>query len=123
MNVFVWILQGLLAAVFLGAAFMKLSKPHDALKADPNMAWTADFPGSVVKLIGTLEVLAAVGLVLPWLTGIAPVLTPIAALGLVVLQLGAGGTHLRRGETRMLPVNLVLALLAGLVAYQRFADL
>ncbi|MBC6450039.1 DoxX family protein [Actinokineospora xionganensis] len=123
MNVFLWIVQGVLAAVFLAAGSMKLAKSHEALKADPNMAWTQDFSGGVVKAIGALEILAAVGLILPWLTGIAPVLTPLAALGLVVLQLGAFATHLRRGEMKMLPVNAVLFVMAALVAWQRYRDL
>ncbi|MGH3859436.1 DoxX family protein [Actinokineospora sp.] len=123
MNVFVWIVQGLLAAVYLAGGSMKLAKSYDALKADPNMAWTGDFPAPVVKGIGTLEILAAIGLVVPWLTGIAPVLTPIAAVGIIVLMIGASATHLRRGETKMVPVTLVLALLAAFVAWQRFGEL
>lgn len=124
MNVFLWIVQGVLAAVYLAAGSMKLAKSHEALKADPNMAWTGDFPGTVVKAIATLEILAAIGLIVPWLTDIAPVLTPIAALGLVVLQLGAAATHIRRGEAKkMLPINTALLLLAAFVAWQRFADL
>jgi uncharacterized membrane protein YphA (DoxX/SURF4 family) len=123
-NVFVWIVQGVLAAVVLTAGAPKLAKSPEALKADPNTAWTGDFPDAVVKAIGTLEILAAIGLILPWLTDIAPVLTPIAALGIVVLQLGAAATHIRRGEAKkMLPINLVLVLLAAFVAWQRFADL
>lgn len=123
MNVFLWIVQGVLAAVFLAAGSLKLAKSHEALKADPNMAWTEDFPEGVVKAIGVLEILAAIGLIVPWLTDIAPLLTPLAALGLLVLQLGAFATHLRRGELRMLPVNTVLFLLAALVAWQRYRAL
>jgi hypothetical protein len=67
-----------------------------------------------------LEVLGAIGLIVPLLTGILPWLTPLAAIGLVLTMLGAMATHLRRGENQMLAVNLVL-LLAAFVAYGRFA--
>jgi hypothetical protein len=123
MNVVLWIMQGLLAAVYLGAGVAKLTQPHGALAANPNMAWVGDFTPPVVKMIGTLEVLAAIGLVVPWLTDIAKVLTPIAAIGLILLMAGAMITHTRRGEYKMVPVNLVLALIAAFVAWQRFGDL
>ncbi|WP_436496912.1 DoxX family protein [Actinokineospora sp. HUAS TT18] len=123
MNIVVWIVQGVLAAVHLGAGLAKLTQKREALVANPNMAWAADFTDPVVKTIGALEVLAAIGLIVPWWTGIAPILTPIAALGLVALMIGAAITHGRRGETKVLPVPVFLALLAGFVAWQRFGDL
>ncbi|HVK26131.1 MAG TPA: DoxX family protein [Actinokineospora sp.] len=123
MNIIVWIVQGVLAAVHLGAGIAKLSQSREALMANPNMAFAEDFTGPVLKMVGTLEILAAIGLVVPWWTGIAPILTPIAALGLVALMIGATITHGRRGETKMLPVTVFLALLAAFVAWQRFGDL
>ncbi len=72
------IAQGILAVAFFGAGSMKLLKSHDALKA--KMGWANDFSSGFVKLIGVVEVAAALGLVLPGLTGIAPILTPLAGL-------------------------------------------
>jgi hypothetical protein len=74
-----------------------------------------------VKLIGVAEVLAAIGLILPALTGILPILTPLAAVGIAILQLGAIGTHIRRKEYQVLPANFVLLAMALFVAIARFA--
>jgi uncharacterized membrane protein YphA (DoxX/SURF4 family) len=118
MNVFTWVLQVALAVAFGFSGVMKVSQPRAKLAT--NMAWVEDFSDQNVKLIGGLEVLAALGLVLPAWTGIAPVLTPIAAAGLVLIMIGAGITHLRRGEANQLPINLVLLALAAVVAWSRF---
>lgn len=120
MNVFLWVLQILLAVVFLGAGVMKLVRPKSAL--EPQMGWVADYSDGAVKGIGAVEVLAAVGLVLPWATGIAPVLTPLAALGLVLVMIGAAVVHGKRGEVvPFVIVNAVLLVLAAVVAWGRFA--
>jgi DoxX-like family len=116
------ILAGLLAALYLFAGMTKLLQPKEKL-AKSNMAWVEDFDGSQVKAIGAVEVLGAIGLVLPWALDIAPVLTPIAATGFVLLQAGAIRTHQRRGEKQMLPLNGALLLLAAVVAVLRFAQL
>lgn len=118
MNVALWVVQGLLAAVFLLAGTMKLTQAHGKLAEQ--MGWPDDFSPSVVKLIGGLELLGALGLILPALTGVAPILTPIAAVGLAVIQVGAVFVHLRRNEAPNLVINLIL--LAGLifVAWGRF---
>ena len=120
MDTVLWILQGILAIAFVAAGSMKLLKSHDALKADPKMGWANDFSGGFVRFIGLVETAGALGLVLPGLTGIAPILTPLAATGLVVVMLGAAGTHLRRSEKPMVPPPLVLGALAAVVAYGRF---
>ena len=65
----------------------------------------------------------AIGLVLPWLTGVAPPLTPLAALGLALVQVGAAITHIRRGESATVPINLVLCALAVFMAVARFGQL
>jgi hypothetical protein len=117
MIIAVWIVSGLLALVYLGAGAMKLVSPKERLVK--NMAWVEDFSAPVIKLIGALEILGALGLVLPVLLNIAPVLTPLAASGLVALQLVAIIVHLRRGE-RMIVPNAVLLLLALFVALARF---
>ena len=119
MNVVLWILAAVLAAFFLAAGGMKLAQPKEKLAASPNMAWAHAFSPGALKAIGALEVLAAVGLILPAALGIVPVLVPLAALGLVLLMVGAAITHARRGESRAIVMNVVLIVLAAVVAWGR----
>ncbi|WP_374455674.1 DoxX family protein [Nocardioides sp.] len=119
MNVVLWIVAILLAAAFAFAGFAKLTQPKEALM-EKGMAWAEDFSPEVIKLIGTMELLAAIGLVLPPLVGVAEVLTPLAATGLVVVMALAAATHARRKETQMIVVNAMLLLLAAFVAWGRF---
>ena len=119
MNIVLWIIAGLLAAAFAGAGLMKLAQPKEKL-ASSGMAWTEDFSSGTVKLIGALEVAAAIGLILPAALGIAPILVPLAALGLVLLMIGAAITHARRQETSNIAINVVLLLLAAVVVWGRF---
>ena len=116
MNVFLWVLQILLAAVFAMAGSTKLLQPYDKLRANPQMAWVGDFSPGTVKAIRSLELLAALGLILPAATGAAAWLTPTAGTGLAVLMTLAAATHLRRHERQVLPVNAVLLVLAAVVA-------
>jgi uncharacterized membrane protein YphA (DoxX/SURF4 family) len=118
MNVALWVIQVLLALVFGMAGFMKLTQPKEKLARQ--MGWVSDFSAGIVKAIGAVEILAAIGLLLPPISGILPWLTPLAAVGLVLNMLGAATTHLRRKETPMIAVNVVLLLLAAFVAYGRF---
>jgi uncharacterized membrane protein YphA (DoxX/SURF4 family) len=118
MDVVLWIIAGLLALAFLGAGLTKLVQPKEKLAA--TMGWVDDFSPGTVKLIGALEVLAAIGLVLPAALDVVPVLVPLAAVGLVALMIGAAVTHARRGETPMIAVNVVLLVLAVIVAWGRF---
>jgi hypothetical protein len=84
------------------------------------MSWVEDFSDGQVKTIGIVEVLAAVGLILPALTGILTVLTPLAAVGLVITMIGAAIVHVRRGEYPGIAVNIVLLAMAAFVAWGRF---
>jgi uncharacterized membrane protein YphA (DoxX/SURF4 family) len=120
MNIVLWILAAVLAAVFLAAGGMKLAQPKEKLAAMPNMGWAQDFSPGALKAIGALEVLAAAGLILPPALGIVPVLAPLAATGLVLLLVGAAITHARRKETRGVVTPVVLIVLAGAVAWGRF---
>ena len=113
-----WAVQVLVAASFLVAGATKVSQPKEKLVK--NMAWVEDFSQGTVRLIGALEVLGAIGVVVPALTGIVPWLTPLAALGLVLLMIGAALTHLRRTEYGYIAMNAVLLVLAAFVAYGRF---
>jgi uncharacterized membrane protein YphA (DoxX/SURF4 family) len=117
-NVVLWIIAGLLAAAFLVAGLTKLTQPKDKLAA--RMGWVEDFSPGVVKLIGALEVLAAIGLILPAALDVVPVLVPLAAVGLVVLMAGAAITHARRHEAQLIVVNVVLLALAVVLLWGRF---
>jgi hypothetical protein len=117
MIIAVWIVSGLLAPAYLFVGINKLVSPKS--KLEDQMTWVQKTSGSQVKVIASLEILGALGLILPVITGILPILTPIAALGLVVLQLVALVVHLRLGEKMIVP-NVVLLLLALFVALARF---
>lgn len=111
-----WIIQGLLAAMFGMAGIMKSLTPREKLV--PKMPYMADLSDGTVKLLGISELLGAIGLVVPWLTGIAPMLTPLAAIGLVVVMILAARTHIRRKEQGV-AINAILGLLAAFVALGR----
>jgi uncharacterized membrane protein len=115
-----WIVAGLLAAVYLFSGAVKLILPKEKLATVPAGGWVNDFSAGAVRAIGALEILGAVGLVLPAVTGIAPVLTPLAALGLAVLMGGAVITRLRRHEPKPLLADMVYLALAAFVAWGRF---
>jgi uncharacterized membrane protein YphA (DoxX/SURF4 family) len=119
LNLNLWIAAGLLAVVFVVSGSAKLFVPKDKLATVPLGGWTGDASVGFVKALGALELLAAVGLVLPAALDIAPVLVPLAAVGLVLLMVGAIITHLRRHEAQAIVVNLAVIALAVLVAWGR----
>jgi uncharacterized membrane protein YphA (DoxX/SURF4 family) len=119
MNIVLWIIAGLLAAGFLASGLMKVAQPKEKLTAS-GMAWTADFSVGAVKTIGGLEIVAAIGLILPGALNIAPVLVPLAALGLVLVMVGAMVVHSRRKEPQGIVTNVVLLVLAAVVVWGRF---
>ncbi len=118
MNIALWIVQILLALAFAMAGIMKVTQPIDRLET--RMEWVKDVGPRGVPLIGSLEILGAIGLILPAVTGILPWLTPVAAAGLALTMVGAMITHGRRGEYSGIGVNLVLLVLALFVVYGRF---
>jgi uncharacterized membrane protein len=120
-----WIVAGVLAALYLTAGTLKTTQPVGKLAG--MMPWTTSLTSTQVRLIGLAELLGAVGLVLPKLldvvdqrAGVEGVLTGLAASGLALIQLGAVPVHLRRGEPRLLPLNIVLLAAAAFVAAARF---
>ena len=119
MNVVLWIVAGVLAAAFLASGLMKLAQPRQKI-VESGMGWAGDFSDGAVKAIGALEVLGALGLILPAVFDVATVLVPIAAVGLALVMAGAAVVHARRKETQMVVVNVVLLLLAAFVAWGRF---
>lgn len=117
MNVFLWILQALLATAFGLVGVMKSIRPKEKLR--PAMPWVEDFTATQVRLIGVVELLGAVGLILPAVTDIAPTLTPLAATGLAITRLAAAVTHARRKEPSSLAVNVALFAPAVVIAWGR----
>ena len=119
MNIALWIAAGVLAAAFLAAGLMKITGKREQMIE--RMPWVADFPQGQIKAIGAIEVLGALGLILPAVTGIAPILVPLAATGLAITMVLAAIMHLRRGDGfgAVVP-NTVLFALAVFVAWGRF---
>jgi hypothetical protein len=122
MNVVSWVLQVLLAVVLVMAGGLKLMQGKAKLLEVPRMGWVGDFADSTIRTIGALEVAAAAGLILPWWLDIAPILTPLAAVGVVAIQTGAMLTHRRRGEMQIFAMNAAIAAMAAFVV-GRFGDL
>ena len=115
MEIAAWITSGLLAALFLMAGAMKIATPFEKLSTQ--MPWAARAGQPLARFIGVVEVLGAVGLILPRLTGILPWLSIAAAAGLALVQVLAIIEHLRHKEFKNLPANLVflaLAVFAGI---------
>jgi DoxX-like family len=111
MTVAYWIVAGLLALFYLYAGGLKVLRSPDQLR--PMMGWIDTVPLRLVRAIGVLEVLGALGLILPPLTGIAPALALAAAAGLVLIQVGGISLHLSRGEVKLSGLNVALLVLAG----------
>jgi uncharacterized membrane protein YphA (DoxX/SURF4 family) len=119
MNLVLWIVAGLLAVAFLASGLLKVVRSKDELKK-AGLAWVDLFSPGMVKTIGALEALAAVGLILPALLDIAPVLVPLAALGLAITMIGAIITHARMKDYKGMAPSIVLLLLSAFVAWGRF---
>lgn len=119
MNIALWTVAGILAFAFLGAGLMKLVRSKQQL-VDAGMPWVADASPAFVKTIGVLEILAAIGLIVPALSGVAPVFVPLAAVGLVLVMLGAAVLHARRREIPNIFIALIILALAAFVAWGRF---
>jgi uncharacterized membrane protein YphA (DoxX/SURF4 family) len=113
MVIVLWVVQGVLALAFLLSGILKGFTPLEGLKK--NMAWIGNVPAGLVRLIGIAELLGALGLILPVATGIVPVLTIAAAVGLVLVMLSAAVFHASRKEYSTIGVNAVLLLLAAFI--------
>lgn len=119
MNIVLWILQVLLALAFLMAGIMKVTRPIEALAK--NMGWVKSVSSGFVRFIGIAEILAGVGLILPGATGILAWLTPLAAVGIIIIMVGAVVLHTQRGETKAIPVVGAMLVLALVIVVGRFA--
>jgi len=120
MNLILWIIAGLMAAVFLLAAANKLLIPQEKLATAPGGGWVLDFSAGFVKALGAVEILGAVGLILPALLDIAPILVPMAAVGLALIMVGAAIVTFRRQEFKHVLLNLTYLALLVFVAFGRF---
>jgi uncharacterized membrane protein YphA (DoxX/SURF4 family) len=117
-NIVLWIFAGVLAAVFLLAGTMKVAAPKEKLLS--TMAWAKTWPEPRLKALGAVEVLGAIGLILPRALDIAPVLTPIAAVGCAIVMFGATIVHTRMKDYAGLAMPSLLLILAVVVAAGRF---
>jgi uncharacterized membrane protein YphA (DoxX/SURF4 family) len=114
LNTFLWIVQGVLAAMFLTAGTLKLTQPR--AKLESFMPWVQDFSDPIVKLVGVAELAAAAGLILPAALDKADWLTTFAASGLALLMLLAGIYHSRKAEWSEASFNAVVVVAALFVA-------
>jgi hypothetical protein len=120
LNLVLWIVAGLLATVLLVSS-AKLFVPKEKMAGMSTFSrWVEDFSPGALKAIGALELLGAVGLILPAALDIAPVLVPLAAVGAMLLFVGAVITRLRRGEKLTIVGDLVYLAMAAFVAWGRF---
>ncbi|GDY28744.1 DoxX family protein [Gandjariella thermophila] len=122
MNVTLWILQALLAAIFAVSGACKSVLPKERLVA-MGQTGVAPFPLPLVRFTAVCELFGVVGIILPWLTHTAAVLTPLAATGFAVVMVGAIGSHAYLKEPRSVVATTVILAMAVTVAIGRFAGL
>lgn len=118
LNIALWIAQVILAGMFIMAGFMKSFTPIEQLSA--SLPWAKDVPAWLVRFIGISELLGALGLVLPSLLRIKPILTPVAALGIIAIMIMAAFFHISRSEFSGVAFTLILALVAAFIGWGRF---
>jgi hypothetical protein len=117
MNLALWIVQIVVGAGFLLAGVMKATRPVDELAK--RMKWVTALSPSTVRFIGISEIAGGVGIIVPWATGIVPILTPIAAGALLVVMILAVGLHVKRHEWPEIVPGIVLGGLSAFVAWGR----
>jgi DoxX-like family len=119
-NVALWVVACVAGAISLAAAMNKLGQSKESLLKGKNMEWAEGFSERSIKIIGALELIGVFGLIVPQGAQKAEILTPIAAVGLALLQVGAATTHVRRREYQVLAINVPLILAFTYVAIGRF---
>ena len=117
LNIILWVVQVLLAGMFIMAGIMKSTSPIEQLSA--SLPWAKDVPAWLVRFIGVSEILGALGLLLPSILRIKPILTPVAASGIIAIMLMASVFHITRSEFPELGFTLLLALAAAFIAWGR----
>jgi len=116
MNIVLWIVQGVLAAMFLLAGVPKLVMSAEQMTAPGPI----QLPVAFIRFIGVCEILGAIGMIVPGLTGIKPGLTPLAAAGLVIIMIGPTVVNIADGPAAFASVTAILGLLAAFVVYGRW---
>jgi uncharacterized membrane protein len=118
MEIALSIAQGVLGAMMIMAGIMKSLQSKEKLA--PKLPWVKDFSATTVKFVGVSELLGGIGLIVPWYTGILPVLTPIAAVGIGIIMVLAAVYHFQHEEYRGIGINMFLVAIAAFIAYGRF---
>ena len=118
LNIAFWVAQALLASMFLMTGIMKSTQPIEEL--GKSMPWVNDFSVAMVRFIGVSELLGSIGLLLPALLRIKPILTPLAALGLFTIMVFAFIYHITKGEYQVLGFNWILGAIALFIAWGRY---
>ena len=118
MNTALWVAQALLAVVFAYSGALKVSQPREKLVA-MGQTGVAVYPMPLVRFAASCELLGAVGIIVPWLTDTAPVLTPLAAAGFAVIMVGAVAAHARLHEPRNVAATSFILIIAAVVAVGR----
>ncbi|MEB3020797.1 DoxX family protein [[Mycobacterium] crassicus] len=122
MNTTLWIIAGIVAAGFFAGGAALLLMPKEKYRAlGANQHWVDDFGRGHLKAIGTIKLLGAIGLALPAAVGVAPLLAPIAACGLMLFMAGAATTRLRRSEWGYMAGDIVFIAMFAFLAWGRFA--
>lgn len=116
MNIVFWVVQIILGLAFIMFGSMKTFQYE---KAKVSLPWVKDSSKGLVTFIGVAELLGGLGLILPYATGIAPILTPIAAFGLGLVMILAAGLHVKRKENQAIGMNIIFLALAIFVAIGR----
>jgi uncharacterized membrane protein YphA (DoxX/SURF4 family) len=118
MNLAVLIIQGILALMFIMAGIMKSTQPKERLIK--SLPWVEDYSLSTVRFIGLSELLGAIGIIIPQVTSILPVLSPVAAVGLAIIMILAARFHIDKKEFKEVGFNAILCVLLVVVAVYRF---
>lgn len=118
MNTIIWIIQGITAVMFIMAGLIKSTQSQE--KLEPKLPWVKEYSIRMVRFVGIVELLGGIGLILPQLTGLLPILTPVAAAGLATVMVLAAAYHFRRKEYKAIAFNTVLFVFALLIAVYRF---
>lgn len=122
MNIALWLIAGVLTVAYVTGGVVQIAVPQERYRAlGPSQHWVDDFNASQLKMIGTIKLVLALGLVVPGVVGVFTVVTPLAACGLMVFMAGATTTRFRRNEWRYLPGDLAFLGLFAFLAWGRFA--
>jgi putative oxidoreductase len=118
LHIILWVAQIVLGGMFIMAGVMKSSQPIAELSK--SVPWSANVPEALVRFIGISELLGGIGLILPSLLRIKPILTPIAAFGILTIMVFAVVYHITKGETDVVGINIAFGLVAAFIAWGRF---